>query len=112
MLVCDDVRTEVCRMLRRLMTHPAPVRAAIRRLIQVSQIGSYRFRYDIGAVDPPNYAYLVNEAAWLAKRLCPDCETIGWAPASESSTIDRRRWPVANPASESAQAAPASGPRW
>jgi hypothetical protein len=52
-----------------LMTDRAPIRAAIRKMIMKTGIGSYGFRYRIGAVRRPNYAYLVNEAARLSQRL-------------------------------------------
>src|SRR6516164_2817358 len=42
----------------------------------------------------------------------PHDEIIGCAPAGESSTIERRRWPSANQAPASAKTAPSSGPRW
>lgn len=56
-------------IVERLLNHQAPMRAAIRKAIQKAQLGSYQFRYNIGAVDRPHYAYLVYEAAWLAFRL-------------------------------------------
>src|SRR6516164_9997153 len=42
----------------------------------------------------------------------PHDEIIGCAPAGESSTIERRRWPSANQPPASAKTAPSSGPRW
>jgi hypothetical protein len=52
-----------------LFNSPSPVRAALRVLIRKANLGSYGFRYSIGALHRPNYAYLVYQAAQLAQRL-------------------------------------------
>jgi hypothetical protein len=55
--------------LTKLMTESQPVRAIIRSLIREFRLGSSKFRFDIGAIDRPNYAYLVYHAAKLAHSL-------------------------------------------
>ncbi len=52
-----------------LMSDRAPVRKVIRFLIRSLRLGTYRFRLSIGAVDRPNYAYIIHQAASLARRL-------------------------------------------
>lgn len=56
-------------LLEFLATDPAPLRAILRRLIGRSGLGSTRFRYAIGAVDRPHYAFIMYQAAQLAARL-------------------------------------------
>jgi hypothetical protein len=46
-----------------------PLRKLLRRLISRLKFGSYSFRLSIGAVDRPNYAYMVYQAAMLGKTL-------------------------------------------
>jgi len=53
----------------RLFNEPFPIRKICQVAIRRSKIGSYQFRYSIGAVVRPNYAFLVYQAAWLAARL-------------------------------------------
>ncbi|HYA42318.1 MAG TPA: hypothetical protein VEF34_13510 [Syntrophobacteraceae bacterium] len=55
--------------LRRLMVDPCPLRHVAKKVIQKLRIGSYEQRMRLGAVDRPNYAYCVYNAAVLAKRL-------------------------------------------
>jgi hypothetical protein len=52
-----------------LFTETAPVRRLLRELIKRLRLGSYRFRYSIGALDRPNYAYILYQGAQLAARL-------------------------------------------
>jgi len=61
-------RTDRTVPVRILRSPSLPIRAA-RSLIRRASIGSYRFRYDIGAVNRPHYAYLVYHAARIAKQL-------------------------------------------
>jgi hypothetical protein len=53
----------------RLFNEPFVIRKLFQIAIREVGIGSYAFRYDIGAVKRPNYAYLVYQAAQLAARL-------------------------------------------
>src|ERR1700733_918293 len=53
----------------RLFNEPFVIRKFIRVAIRKLGIGSYSFRYDIGAVERPHYAYMVYQAAKLAARL-------------------------------------------
>lgn len=53
----------------RLFNEPFPVRKLLQVGIRKLGIGSYSFRYDIGAVKRPHYAYMVYQAAQLAARL-------------------------------------------
>ena len=55
--------------LERLFESPSLTTKLIRNVIRDTSIGSYQFRYSIGAVTRPNYAYVVYQAARLAKRL-------------------------------------------
>jgi hypothetical protein len=55
-----------------LFNEPAPMRRLLREAIKRLRLGSYRFRYSIGALDRPNYAYLLYQAAQLAARLGQD----------------------------------------
>jgi hypothetical protein len=52
-----------------MMNEPQPVRRLIRALIRKARLGSPQFRWSIGAVDRPHYAYLVYMAARLAASL-------------------------------------------
>lgn len=56
-------------LLTRVFNEPFPVRAAFRKVIRKYNLGSYEFRYGIGAVVRPQYAYLVYQAARLASAL-------------------------------------------
>lgn len=51
------------------MNEPQPVRRAIRYVIRKLRLGSPFFRYSVGAVERPAYAFLVYQAAKLAHRL-------------------------------------------
>ena len=51
------------------MREPQPLRRALRSLIGATRIGSPLFRYNIGALHRPHYAFLVYQAAHLAHRL-------------------------------------------
>lgn len=53
----------------KLLNSPAPIRKVILYLIKNSKFGSYRFRQSVGAVERPHYAYLLSNAARLARRL-------------------------------------------
>ena len=53
----------------RLFNEPFPIRKICQVAIRRLKVGSYPFRYSIGAVVRPNYAFLVYQAAWLATRL-------------------------------------------
>ena len=55
--------------LARLFCDPQPIRKLIRLAIRETRIGTPRFRSEIGAIERPNYAYLVFQAAQLAHRL-------------------------------------------
>jgi hypothetical protein len=55
--------------LATLFNSSAPLRSTLRVLITRTRIGTYGFRYSIGALHRPNYAYLVYQAALQAKRL-------------------------------------------
>jgi hypothetical protein len=56
-------------LLISLMNEQQPVRRLIRFAIRTAKLGSPKFRYEIGAVERPHYAYLVYQAAQLAHRL-------------------------------------------
>jgi hypothetical protein len=51
------------------MADRAPVRKVIRALIRKLRLGSYGFRLSIGALERPHYAYIIYQAASLARRL-------------------------------------------
>ncbi len=53
----------------RLFNEPYPIRKACRIAIRKLNLGSYAFRYGIGAIDRPHYAYLVWQAAKMAAGL-------------------------------------------
>ena len=53
----------------KLMTAPQPLRQLLRAIIRKAALGGPLFRYRIGAVERPHYAYLVYQAAQLAHRL-------------------------------------------
>lgn len=55
--------------LHKLIRHPFPVRTASQLVIRHLRLGSYSFRFLIGAVSRPHYAYMVHQAANLAARL-------------------------------------------
>jgi|SRR6185312_2610664 len=55
--------------LSELFNDPTPLRTVLRIALRAANVGSYSFRYGIGAVHRPNYAYLVYQAALLARRL-------------------------------------------
>lgn len=52
--------------LRQIMIHPAPARAFIRFVIRKLRLGSYDFRFRIGALDKMSYAFIVYRAAQQA----------------------------------------------
>jgi hypothetical protein len=52
-----------------LMMDRAPVRRLLREAISRLNLGSYRFRYRIGALPRMKYAYIIYQAARLAERL-------------------------------------------
>jgi hypothetical protein len=52
-----------------IFLQPAPIRAAIIKLIRRAGLGGYRFRLKIGAVERPHYGYIVYNAARLAHKL-------------------------------------------
>jgi hypothetical protein len=60
---------EIMGTIARLFNEPFAIRKLLRVATRELGIGSYTFRYDIGAVRRPNYAYLVYQAAKLAARL-------------------------------------------
>jgi hypothetical protein len=51
------------------MRERAPIRKIIRVVIRTFGIGTYGFRLSIGALHRPNYAYIIHQAASLARRL-------------------------------------------
>lgn len=53
----------------KLFNTPSPLREVTRVILRNYSIGSYRFRYEIGALHRPQYAYLIYQVARLAKRL-------------------------------------------
>ena len=53
-------------LLHEVMNEPQPVRNLIRTIVRKVRLGSPKFRYEIGAIWRPNYAYLVYNAAQLA----------------------------------------------
>jgi hypothetical protein len=55
--------------IERMMTEPQPIRRIIRSLVRRLGLGSSKFQFDIGAIERPNYAYLVYNAAKLAHGL-------------------------------------------
>jgi len=55
--------------LLRILTHPAPHLALIRRFLAAVPLFSCEDRIEAGAVDRPHYAYCLLSAARLAKRL-------------------------------------------
>jgi hypothetical protein len=52
-----------------MMNHKAPVRHLVRRTIRAVGLGSFEFRYRIGALHRMHYAYIVYQAARLAVKL-------------------------------------------
>jgi hypothetical protein len=52
-----------------LMNDPTPVRRVLREAIARTGLGSFEFRYRIGALRKMSYAYIIYQAALLAKRL-------------------------------------------
>ncbi len=52
-----------------LMNDPTPVRRILRHVIAALNLGTYRFRYRIGALRKMPYAYIIYQAAQLAHRL-------------------------------------------
>ena len=60
---------EIMGTIARLFNEPFVIRKLLQVAIRELGIGSYAFRYDIGAVKRPHYAYLVCQAAKLAARL-------------------------------------------
>lgn len=56
-------------VVSKVFNSPTPVRSAAVALLRKLGIGSYAFRLGIGAVPRPNYAYLVFNAAQLARKL-------------------------------------------
>lgn len=54
---------------KRLILDPYPLRTLALEMIQQFEIGSYETRLQLGAVDRPQYGYIVYHAAALAKRL-------------------------------------------
>jgi hypothetical protein len=59
-------------LLHDFMNDPQPVRNFVRTLVRKARLGSPKFRYQIGAIWRPHYAYLVYNAAQLAHRLSHD----------------------------------------
>jgi hypothetical protein len=57
------------RIFKRLMDQPQPLRSSIRALVRKTGFGGAKFQFDIGAIERPNYAFLVYNAAKLAHRL-------------------------------------------
>jgi hypothetical protein len=55
--------------LTELFNEPFPVRRFLRKCVAQFGLGNYQFRYKIGAVHRRNYAYLVYQAAQLARWL-------------------------------------------
>jgi len=55
--------------LTRLILTPHPFRKIGRELLKRSRLGSYKLRLAFGAVERPNYGYMVYQAASLASRL-------------------------------------------
>lgn len=55
--------------LATIFNSPAPLRATLKLIANKTNFGSWEFRYKIGALTRPNYAYLVYQAALLARRL-------------------------------------------
>jgi len=55
--------------IRKLFNTPFLLKKITRTLIRDTAVGKYQFRYGIGALHRPNYAYLVYQAAQLARRL-------------------------------------------
>lgn len=51
------------------MNEPQPVRGLIRSLVRKTGFGGPKFQFEIGAIERPNYAYLVYNAAKLAHQL-------------------------------------------
>lgn len=54
---------------RPIFLYPYPLRTIAKRFIQRFELGSYENRIRIGAVDRPPYAYIVYNAAVLARKL-------------------------------------------
>ncbi len=52
-----------------IFLQPAPIRAAIIKMIRRARLGGYEFRLKIGAVERPHYGYIVYNAARLAQKL-------------------------------------------
>ena len=55
--------------LVKLFNEPFPVRFLIRKVLAKFSIGSYRFRYVLGALRRPHYGYILYKAAALAQKL-------------------------------------------
>ncbi len=55
--------------IKKLFFDPQPFRTIIKEIVKKFEIGSYRTRFQMGAVERNHYAYCVYNAAILAKRL-------------------------------------------
>jgi hypothetical protein len=56
-------------VLARWLQQPSALSSFCRSAIHRCKIGRYKFRFDAGALDRPNYAYLVYQAARLATQM-------------------------------------------
>jgi hypothetical protein len=65
----QEVVDTTLKTMIRIFNEPFLIRKFLQVAIREFGIGSYAFRYAIGAVNRPNYAYLVYQAAKLAARL-------------------------------------------
>ena len=52
-----------------LFNDPAPLRTTLRAIVRTAELGSYKFRYSVGALQRMHYAYIIFQAAQLAARL-------------------------------------------
>ena len=76
----------------RLMQDRSPFRRGLRAIIKRSGLGSYRFRLSVGAVDRPQYAYLVYNAANLAAKLgLPRVSVIEFGVAGGNGLLSMER---------------------
>jgi len=55
--------------LTNFLLNPPPYRIFTRKILKILKLGSYQFRYKNGALERPNYAYVLYQAASLAKAL-------------------------------------------
>ncbi len=76
-----------------LFNTPALSKRIFRYLVRKTGFGSWRFRFETGSLARPNYAYLVYQAALLAKRLGePRVSVIEFGVAGGAGLVEMERY--------------------